>query len=246
MFALRVLPVVVLAIITSCAENELVKEEERATQAFENSLGMKFVPVNMPAARQQGEESVFYLQESEVTYEQYRTFKVATGLATTAAEKIPSGAPLHPHDFDHWTVATEFAERLSQWDEENDYRLPTEREWEFACTGRIGGEAVVTTVCENGGPANRSTRQLKPNRLGLHDMLGVYGEYCSDRYNSENDPSLATIAEGPDAKVVRGMRQRTDEIGCYRYSSDYRFPVAVQGQTPTLVIGVRLVAQPTK
>lgn len=251
-FALGGLPAVVLIIITSCAEDEAVKTDKEVTPAaelpaLENSLGMKFVPIKMPNSGQQDEDAIFYLQESEVTYEQYRKFKVAAGLATTAAETIPSDQPLAPQDFDSWADATKFVKQLSLWDKKHTYRLPTESEWEFACARQVGGQPVVRTRCENGGPANRWTRQFKPNPFGLYDMLGVYGEYCSDRFYEANDPIFSTGANVANVRVVRGMRQRTDKIGCYRYASDYRFPVDGDGrQTPTLVIGVRLVAQPKK
>ncbi len=101
---------------------------------------------------------------------------------------------------------------------------------------------MTRTSCED--DANFLTRQSEPNQFGLHDMLGVWGEYCSHRFNSTDDPALAQIAEGNNARVVRGMRQRILPPGCFLYSSDHRFPAPGRRQTPALVIGVRLVLQP--
>jgi hypothetical protein len=212
------------------------------TQPLENSLGMQFVPIKMTLPNQAGE--VIYMQQSEVTYEQYRKFKVAAGLATTEAERIPSDQPLAPQDFDSWEEASQFIDQLNQWDIRHMYRMPTESEWEFACTGQVDGKPVTRTVCQDSGTANRLTRLSQPNQFGLYDMLGVYGEYCSDRFNSTNDPALASIPEGPDARVVRGMRQQADGVGCFRYASDHRFPVAVAVHSQSMVIGIRLVMQP--
>ena len=228
--------------IRSLPKLEAVHVQNRGPLTIKNALGMKFIPI--PMAVPGSQPTRIYMQEAEVTYEQYRKFKVAAGLTTTQAELIPSDQPLFPQDFDCWDDVAKFIAQLNQWDTKYTYRMPTEDEWEFACTGGVGAPPVSRTVCEDRGNTNRWTRQSEPNQFGLHDMLGVYGEYCSDLYNRNDDPSLRLIAEGKNARVVRGMRQNADKPGCYCYSSDYRFPVAPGcGQTPHLVIGVRLVLE---
>ncbi len=225
--------------IKSLPKLQAVHVRNRELSAIENALGMKFVPIQMALPGKRAE--VIYMQESEVTYEQYRKFKVAAGLATTEAEKTPSEQPRYPQDFDNWADASNFIAQLNRWDTKYAYRMPTESEWEFACTGDVGGQPIARTTCQNKWPTNRLTRLSNPNQFGLYDMLGVYGEYCSDRFNNARYPSRTDIA---NARVVRGMPQRTDRVGCYRYSSDHRYPVPVKGWEPTLNIGVRLVLQP--
>jgi hypothetical protein len=231
--------------IKSLPRLQAVHVQSREPETIENALGMKFVPIPIALPGKRAER--IYMQQAEVTYEQYRRFKVAAGLAATQAETIPSDQPLFPHDFDCWDNAARFIAQLNQWDPKHTYRMPTEDEWEFACAGKVGGRPVARTICQDRGNVNRLTRQSEPNQFGLYDMLGVYGEYCSDLYNRKDDPTLRMIAEGKDARVVRGMRQLADRPGCFRYSSDYRFAVApAGGQTPHLVIGVRLVLEPNK
>ena len=213
-----------------------VQVRSRDVQAIGNALGMRFVPIPMTLPGKKAE--VIYMQQAEVTYEQYRKFKVAAGLATTEAERTPSDQPLAPNDFDSWEDASRFIDQLNQWDTEYVYRMPTEREWEFACTGKVGGEPVTRIICE--ANANFLTRQSKPNQFGLHDMLGVYGEYCSDYFYGAKDPTLAHV------RVVRGMPQRGDRPRCFRFSSDHRFPAPVPQMEPYLIIGLRLVLQPKK
>jgi formylglycine-generating enzyme required for sulfatase activity len=98
---------------------------------IENALGMKFVPVKMTLPGQP--DDVIYVQQAEVTYEQYRKFKVAAGLATTEAERTSSDQPLAPNDFDSWEDASQFIDRLNQWDTEHAYRMPTEYGWSAEC-----------------------------------------------------------------------------------------------------------------
>ncbi|MEZ6097586.1 MAG: SUMF1/EgtB/PvdO family nonheme iron enzyme [Pirellulaceae bacterium] len=231
--------------VKSLPKIQAVHVKNRELETIENALGMKFVPIPMTLPGRRAER--ICIQQTEVTYEQYRKFKVAAGLATTQAEMTPSDQPLFPQDFDCWDDAARFIAQLNRWDTNYAYRMPTEDEWEFACTGRVGGPPVTRNVCEDRGNTNRWTRQSEPNQFGLHDILGVFGEYCSDLYNRNDDPSLPVIAQGKDARVVRGMRQLADKPPCFRYSSDFRFPVAAAGgQTPHLVIGVRLVLEPKK
>jgi serine/threonine protein kinase/formylglycine-generating enzyme required for sulfatase activity len=99
------------------------------------------------------------------------------------------------------------------------YRLPTEAEWEYACragtvTSRYYGESE--DLLPNYAWFDRNSRyqscpcaQLKPNDLGLFDMLGNVFEYCSDfgdagEYNHiENLESPITVTD-KSKLIMRG------------------------------------------
>jgi formylglycine-generating enzyme required for sulfatase activity len=84
------------------------------------------------------------------------------------------------------------------------YRLPTEKEWEYACragavTSRYYGESVnllrkYAWYMENSGYRSWNVATLKPNDWGLFDMHGNVWNWCQDQYENIQ----------PEKRVVRG------------------------------------------
>jgi formylglycine-generating enzyme required for sulfatase activity len=123
------------------------------------------------------------------------------------------------------TEVVEFIKKLRQ-ETGVAYRLPTEAEWEYAA--RSGGKAEKWAGTSDGKQLNefahfgmkdpKSTLAVgskKPNGLGIYDMTGNVGEWCSDRYNeafystsSQDSPTGAS--EGTN-RVTRGGSWVDDE-----------------------------------
>jgi formylglycine-generating enzyme required for sulfatase activity len=96
------------------------------------------------------------------------------------------------------------------------YRLPTEREWEYAC--RAGTETVrpyghdpallgkYAWYYSNGDDRSWPVGTVKPNGFGLFDMLGNVSEWCLDIYArdlaSETDQALNRSAIWGQMRVV--------------------------------------------
>ncbi|HUE14203.1 MAG TPA: SUMF1/EgtB/PvdO family nonheme iron enzyme [Planctomycetaceae bacterium] len=181
----------------------------------------------------------FYLGKYEVTKRQFKQFVEEAGFRTDAersekggrgftidGDKLSSGQRPNftwrdlgveqPDDAPVVNIshndAAEFCEWLSK-KERNNYRLPTEAEWEYACRAgtrdryyngddpegltKIGNVRDATWLTrfqgwETDQPARSSSDgyvfpapvgQFLPNNFGLYDMLGNSWEHCADWYD---------------------------------------------------------------
>ena len=75
------------------------------------------------------------------------------------------------------------------------YRLPTEKEWELACGAQIPKPLTdYAWFAANSGKKTQPVGKKKPNKHGVHDMLGNLWEYVSDPYSKDQ----------PKRPVMRG------------------------------------------
>ena len=75
------------------------------------------------------------------------------------------------------------------WDRSSPgYRLPTEAEWQYACTAgtpgyRYGPLDEIAWYAANSGGHPHPVGLRAPNAWGFHDMLGNVWEWCWDLYD---------------------------------------------------------------
>ena len=107
-------------------------------------------------------------------------------------------------------------------------RLPTEAEWEYAC--RSGGQddevfldrtriSEFAWYAANSGNSTHVPAQLKPNSLGLYDILGNVREWCDDWFGSNFYAYCASMGvvenpTGPNFGVHRILRG-----GCFDWNA---------------------------
>ena len=204
----------------------------------------------------------FEIGITEITVGQFRAFVKDTGYKTTAekhgcswlcpcpdqmggSRKLNWKNPGFEQTENHPAVTISYydAKAFCKWLSEKtgqNFRLPTEAEWEYACrastTGKYAGNVKEmawfdATSKEHTHPVARK----KPNAWGLYDMHGNVWEWCEDIYhwhyrNAPDDGSANTIsdvsADIASRRVLRGGAWCRPETSCtstYRYAGHRTF-----------------------
>lgn len=154
----------------------------------------------------------FYIGEFQVTQDLWE--------AVTGENPSRFKGARRPVESVSWDdIHDKFLPRLRELTGQN-YRLPTEAEWEYAARGgpwwenegyRYAGSDLLKQVGwydENSGGETREVGLLLPNALGLYDMSGNVWEWCEDSWheNYEGAPGDGRVWAGGDENraVLRG------------------------------------------
>ena len=114
-----------------------------------------------------------------------------------------------------WDDCQVFVRKLNSLTGQN-FRLPTEAEWEFACRGgnnslgyKYSGSDNIDNVAwydGNSGDKTHPVATKSANELGIYDMSGNVWEWCCDWYGDYTSGAL-TNPKGPESgsgRVCRG------------------------------------------
>ncbi len=204
---------------------------------FENSLGMRFVPVPITGGPSAGKTIRFSVWETRV--KDYARFAKDTNRDWPKPEFEQEDD--HPAVMVSWEDATAFSDWLTKAERrkrkigpKDVYRLPTDHEW--SCAVGIGKEEDASAapvskstkiakypwgtefppkkeagnyrVCDDGFDWTAPVGSFTPNAFGLHDLGGNAMEYCLDFYDPGN----------PGLRVMRGHTWYSDSESNLRSS----------------------------
>ncbi len=141
-----------------------------------------------------------------------------------------------------WDDAREFCKRLARRDSRNDYRLPSEAEWEYACRAgtttpyhfgkKMTPDLANYSQAGRGGTTPVGRFQVA-NAFGLYDMYGQVFEWCEDDWHDDYEGAptdgSAWIRRASDIKVVRGGAWHFNPWYCRSACRDFNARVYLNG-----------------
>ena len=144
--------------------------------------------------------STFYMGETEVTQELWQAV-----MGSNPSHFSGTNLPVEGVSWN--TIVNEFLPALNAATGQN-FRLPTEAEWEYAARGgnqghgyKYAGSNTIGNVAwyyDNSNNQTHSVATKSPNELGLYDMSGNVWEWCSDWYGNYSSGSQ-TNPQGPSS-----------------------------------------------
>ena len=186
----------------------------------------------------------FYIGRYEVTQNQWQ--------AVMGSNPSDFKGDNRPVEQVSWNDVQLFLDKLEEMTGQ-DYRLPTEAEWEFAASGgnksrgyKFAGSNSVSSVAwyaMNSDYKSHPVGRKIPNELGIYDMSGNVWEWCSDWYDSDyyrNSPKKNP--KGPDNgkyRVFRGGSWFRNAVHSRSAARSHYSPGSGSGD-----IGFRLVFDP--
>ena len=181
----------------------------------------------------------FWILDHELTQREYR-FVMGSNPSYNRGD-------WQPVESVSWDEAVEFCRKLTEMDRKKglisakeEYRLPTEAEWEYAARAGTTGARytvrdknvvdsleLIAWYSGNSGGHPHVVMEKFRNPWGLYDMLGNVSEWCSDWYGEYPSGSV-TDPTGPGSGYYRVRRG-----GSWFHSDGYARSAKRVGYAPT-------------
>jgi len=153
-------------------------------------------------------EQAFYMGKFPVTQAQYQAV-MGENPSNWKGDNLPVESL-------YWKQAREFCQKLSAL-LKNDFRLPSESEWEYACRAGTNtkywwGDGMEDFHCWYDGNSDRKTHPVygkvneHTNPFGLCDMHGNVWEWCEDNWEGDykTPRTQAAYKSSSENRLLRG------------------------------------------
>jgi formylglycine-generating enzyme required for sulfatase activity len=194
-----------------------VQEEERQTSEIQHSVLIS---------------KGFWMCDHEVTQQEFQN-------VMSYNPSFQPISPIHPVEGVDWEAAAKYCYRLTQIDrargiiqETQEYRLPTEAEWEYAARAgstepRYGEIDMIAWWRDNSNNQTQPIKGKQPNAWGLYDMIGNVSEWCGDWIRSYSNTSMVdpTGDTFGTSRVIRGGSYYENSIACRSAARNWERPV---------------------
>lgn len=194
----------------------------------------------------------FSMDKTEVTNAEYAEFIAATG--HRAPEHWNGGKPLSDIlNLPVVAVSLDDAKSFAKWRSERDgieYRLPTEKEWEFAARNGASANtypwgnawAEKSAVIAETSPWSVGSMPQGANKWGVVDLIGNVWEWTDSKIEPyPGSTGWGVKKDGAPEYVIRGGSVKSSKDGDKAINSAFRQWVVADSRNPLL--GFRLVSE---
>ena len=158
--------------------------EQEVSEAYSKEMSVHSVTLNS-----------YYIGKTEVTQALWKAV-MGSNPSYSKGDNLPA-------EYVSWNDCQAFIRKLNDLTGQN-FRLPTEAEWEFACRGgnnsrgyKYSGSNYIDNVAwYDGNSGSHPVATKLPNELGIYDMSGNVYEWCSDWYGGYTS-GAQTNPKGP-------------------------------------------------
>jgi formylglycine-generating enzyme required for sulfatase activity/Flp pilus assembly protein TadD len=188
-----------------------------------NSLGMEFTLIPegsfmMGSDTNEDEKPIhkviirkpFYLGKYPVIQSHWRQV-----MGNNPSKSVGDTSPVHCVS---WDDVQEFIRKLNILDDQFEYRLPSEAEWEYACRSESTAEYAGDLDLMGwyyGSDSLHPVGEKQPNAFGLFDMHGGVEEWCEDRYHLSYEGAPANETAWVAGGEIAEETNRVSRGGCY-------------------------------
>ena len=208
-------------------ENILLKNMDKS-KTFTNSIGIKFIRIpkgyfkmgtnnpNLPKDEKPKHTKVvksFYISSTEVTQKEWERV-MKNNPSYFNSKRLGYSSYKNPVENISFSDALDFIKALNRVENRDNYRLPTETEWEYIAqednNNTLNNLNNYAWYSKNSSDKTHRVGMKKPNKLGIYDLYGNVCEWCNsyytDNYSSSYQENYRVLRGGSYINLNSSLR----------------------------------------